>query len=280
MSGGGVNRYEATRYLVPLREGGSLPAVVEAHDAGLWVVKFRGAGQGSRALIAEIIVAGLARRLDLPVPEVALIDMSEDFGRSERDPEIQDILQGSRGLNVGMRYLEGALNFDPVAAADLVTTELASRLVWLDALTTNPDRSPRNPNILVHDETLWLIDHGAALYAHHDWSRVDDARTRTPFQPIRDHVLLERATAMEEEDAELAARLDADTLAGILDGVPDAFLTDPLARDGFAEPAEARARYLTYLQTRMAAPRAWVEEAATARARRLAEPRRRIESRR
>src|ERR1700738_813276 len=169
--------FSATRYVQPLREGGSPPAVVDTDAGGLFVVKFRGAGQGAKVLVAELIVGGLAMRLGLPTPDLALVDVSSRFGRSEPDPEIQELLRRSHGTNVGLRYLDGAFNFDLSAAGDLVTPELAARIVWLDPLHTKPARTARNPNMLVWERGLWLIDHGAALYAHHDWDSGDDART-------------------------------------------------------------------------------------------------------
>src|SRR5215212_154607 len=175
--------YTATRYVQPLREGGSLPAVVET-EGGLFVVKFRGAGQGAKVLVAELVVGLLADALGFPVPELAVVQVPPPFGRSEPDPEIQDILRKSHGANVGLRYLDGAFNFDGMAAGELVSPRLASELVWFDALVTNPDRTHRNPNLLVWDRRPWLIDHGAALYAHHDWASVDDARTRSSFAMI------------------------------------------------------------------------------------------------
>lgn len=250
----------ATRYLVPLREGGSLPAVVETADERLWVVKFKGAGQGAKALIAEAIVAGLAEALGLPVPAVSLIHLDEDFGRTEPDPEIQDILRGSRGLNFGMHYLDGALNYGSGAADDLVDPDFAARLVWLDALTTNPDRSHKNPNLLVHEEALWLIDHGAALYAHHDWTRVDRDRTRAAFPAIREHVLLGLASDVQRVDTGLASQLSEQKLGGILAGVPDEWLMDPLGGGDFDSADSARSHYLDYLQARLAEPRAWVSD--------------------
>ena len=183
-------RHEATRYVQPLREGGSLPAVVDTAGGGLFVVKFRGAGQGAKALIAEL--SGTApQALDLPVPELAGDRAAAAFGRSEPDPEIRTYA-GERRFNVGLRYLDGAFNFDVAAAGALIAGDFATRLVWLDALVTNPDRSHRNPNLLVWRRTPWLIDHGGALYAQHDWSAVDEARTRTAFPRIREHVLLDR----------------------------------------------------------------------------------------
>jgi len=209
-------RHEATRYVQPLREGGSLPAVVDTDGGGLFVVKFRGAGQGAKALIAELIVGQLAQVLTLPVPELAVIELSAAFGRSEPDPEIQDILRGSAGANVGLRYLDGAFNFDVAAAGALIAGDFATRLVWLDALVTNPDRSHRNPNLLVWRRTPWLIDHGGALYAQHDWPAVDEARTRTAFPRIREHVLLDRAGDLAAVDAGLAAALGPDVIDHIL----------------------------------------------------------------
>ncbi len=258
-------RHAASRYVQPLREGGSLPAVVDTEDGGLWVVKFRGAGQGAKVLIAELIVGGLAMALGLPTPELAIVDVSPRFGRSEPDPEIQELLRRSHGANVGLRYLDGAFNFDPSAAGDLVTPELAARTVWLDALTTNPDRTHRNPNLMIWRRTPWLIDHGAALYAHHDWSSVDEARTRTPFPLIRSHVLLGAAGDLAEADAHGAERLAGDTIARIVAGVPDELLTDTVAGTGdFPTADAARARYTRYLEERLAARDAWRAEAEAA----------------
>jgi hypothetical protein len=248
--------------VVPLREGGTLPAVVETGEEGLWVVKFRGAGQGARALIAEILVGELAREAGLPVPPLALVQVPESLGRTERDPEIQDLLRGSRGLNVGMGYLEGAFNFDARAAADRVTPELATDLVWLDALVMNPDRSPRNPNLMVHEGGLWLIDHGAALYPHFSWERVDEARTRAPFPRIADHVLLPMAGDIRERDGALARRLlDEGGVERALARIPDELLEDPLLAGEFPSAREHRARYRSWLLTRLEGPRAFAEAA-------------------
>jgi hypothetical protein len=269
----------ATRYLQPLREGGSLPAVVDTDLGGLFVVKFRGAGQGARALLAELLAGLLARAAGLPAPELALIDVPEAFGRSEPDPEIQDLLRASRGVNVGLRYLDGAFNFEPTAAGEFISPELAARIVWLDALLTNPDRTHRNPNLLVWDRRPWLIDHGAALYVHHDWAGVDEARARSPFPRIRDHVLLARSGDLDAADAELAPRVAA-SLDESLACLPEALLLDPVSRGALADAGEARARYRWYLTTRLAAPRAFVAEAAAARERVRREPPRRLEARR
>jgi hypothetical protein len=261
----------ALRYLQPLREGGSLPGVVET-DAGMVVVKFRGAGQGPRALIAELIVGMIARTIGLPVPDLSIVHLPTGFGQDQRDPEIRDLLVASHGVNVGLRYLDGAFNFDAGPAGDLVEPGFADALVWLDAFVTNPDRSPRNPNLLVWARRLWLIDHGSALYAHHAWDTVDDARTRAGFPLIRDHVMLDAADAIASTDRRLAPMLDSARLAAIVDAVPDALLMDPLARGGFASAREARDRYLHYLGSRLEAPRAFVAEAERQHTARRARP--------
>lgn len=269
----------AMRYVQPLREGGSLPAVVDTDD-GRFVVKFRGAGQGVKVLVAEILVGELARGLGLPVPELALVEVAPSFGRSEPDPEIQDILRGSHGLNVGMRYLDGAFNFDALAAGEFITPELAADVVWLDAFLTNPDRTHRNPNLLVWERRPWLIDHGAALYAHHDWSGVDEARTRTRFALIEKHVLLSRSGDLEAADARLSAAIDEARLREVLSMIPDALLLDPQGRDPFHSAEEARERYVSYLSTRLRPPHDFVAEAVRAREAKLREPAQRLEARR
>jgi hypothetical protein len=272
--------FTATRYVQPLREGGTLPAVVETHGGGLFVTKFRGAGQGAKALVAELIVGMIAEALHLPVPGLALIELLPDFGQTEPDPEIQDLLRASVGVNVGLRYLDGAFNFQPASAGDLVAPELAARIVWLDAFTTNPDRTARNPNLLIQDRRPWLIDHGAALYAQHNWPSVDEARTRTPFPLIKDHVLLAGSGDLDAADADAAARLTDDVLARIVGCLPDALLADRAVAQDFATPDAARERYLEYLRTRIRAPRAFVAEAAEARATLQREGRPRLHSRR
>jgi len=262
-----LDRHMATRYVQPLREGGSLPAVVDTESGGLYVVKFRGAGQGAKVLVAELVVGMIAQRLRLPVPALALVDVGERFGRSEPDPEIQELLRRSHGTNVGARYLQGAFNFDSRAAGDLVDAELAARIVWLDAFTTNPDRTAHNPNLLIWERGPWLIDHGAALYAHHDWPSVDDARTVTSFPLVRSHVLLRDAGDLAAADAECASLLSEGLIAAILDKVPDDLLVDAAAdRPDFASPADARDRYRRYLTRRLQAPRAFTAEAIAAQA--------------
>ena len=263
----------ALRYVQPLREGGSLPALV-ATNGGDVVVKFRGAGQGARALVAEAIVGGLAQRLGLPLPDLVVVTLDDAFGRAEPDPEIQDILKNSRGENVGLGFVPGAFAYEHAAHADLVAPDLAADVVWLDALTTNIDRTARNPNLLVargdSGPQLWLIDHGAALYFHHDWSRVDEARAKAPFGPIKDHVLLPVASSIADADTRLAPLLDEAAVRDVLAAVPDALLTHvPEGRASDFETAdEARAAYARFFRQRLEAPRAWAEAAEHARAER------------
>ncbi|HSJ32701.1 MAG TPA: HipA family kinase [Longimicrobiales bacterium] len=268
--------YTAHRYVQPLREGGSLPAIVDTDD-GLYVVKFRGAGQGPRALVAELIVARLARVIGLPTPDIAIVDVPPQFGVSEPDPEIQDLLRASHGTNVGLRYLDGAFNFALAAAHDVVTSDFAARLVWLDAFVTNPDRTHRNTNLLVWQRQPWLIDHGAALYAHHDWQSVDETRTRSPFPLIRDHVLITSSDAIQDLDEELAGRITGDVIHDILRDIPDPLLEDTAV---FADADAARRRYLQYLSERLRGPRAFVAEAMRAREAVIAEPPHRRQARR
>lgn len=241
--------------------------MIDTHNGGLFVAKFRGAGQGVKALIAELIVGMLARHAGLPTPEPALIEIPDSFGRTEPDPEIQDLLRASHGVNVGARYLDGAFNFDGNAAADYITPELAAQIVWFDAFVSNPDRTHRNPNLMIWERKPYLIDHGAALYAQHDWPSVDDARTRSPFQLIRDHVLLAQSGDIAAADTELAPLMGEDVIRAALDSIPDELLTDAAIRSDFATPEDARDRYASYLTTRAQSPRAFVDEAVAAQER-------------
>src|SRR5580698_11611167 len=190
---------QVTRYVTPLREGGSLPAIAEADDGFLHVLKFHGAGQGVKALIAELIGGEIARALGLKVPEIVFANLDEAFGRTEPDEEIQDLLKASVGLNLALHYLSGAITFDP--AVTVIDAKLASQIVWLDCLLTNVDRTPRNTNMLTWHKELWLIDHGAALYFHHSWDNWKEQAVR-PFLQVKDHVLLSRATELELVDEE------------------------------------------------------------------------------
>ncbi len=251
----------ATRYVTPLREGGSLPAIVEADDDGLYVLKFRGAGQGARALIAELVAGEIGRALGLKVPDLVLMELDADLARTEPDPEIFALLRASAGLNLALDYLPGSVMFDPVA--ERLDDGLASRVVWFDAYVTNVDRTPRNTNMLIWHRQLWLIDHGATLYFHHTpgWeSRPDKARD--PFPLIRQHVLLPFAAAIQEVDQASTAALTPEVIAEIVAGIPEVWLRG----DGdSAEPDRARAAYRRHLIDRLAAPRPFVEEALRAR---------------
>ncbi len=252
----------ATRYVTPLREGGSLPAICEADDGGMYVVKFRGAGQGVRALIAELISGEIARLLKLPVPEIVFVDLDLRMAKTEPDPEIQDLLRKSEGLNLGLDYLPGSITFDPLVDKPIAgKPRLASSIVWCDALVTNVDRTPRNTNLLVWHHDLWLIDHGASLIFHHNWDGGHD-RSRVPFAGIKDHVLLHWASEIEAVDAELAALITPDALDAILASIPDGWLGDDPA---IGDAAQHRIAYRDYLMARLEGPRPWVEEAARAR---------------
>ena len=184
----------ATRYVTPLREGGSLPAIIEADDDGMYVLKFRGAGQGTKALVAELIAGEIARAAGFRVPELVLVQLDPDIAKTEPDPEIQDLIRASGGVNLGLDYLPGSVMFDPVA--EKPDAELASRIVWFDAYVTNIDRTPRNANLLLWHRKIWLIDHGAALYFHHRWTDINE-RSKDRFPLIKDHILLPFAGALE-----------------------------------------------------------------------------------
>lgn len=250
----------ATRYVTPLREGGSLPAIIEADDDGLYVLKFRGAGQGPKALIAELIVGEIGRALGLPIPEIVFVDLDPVLGRSEADPEIQDLIKASAGLNLALDYLPGSITFDPLV--EKPETGMASAIVWFDAYTTNVDRTPRNTNMLVWHKRLWLIDHGAALYFHHSWADYLE-RSHSPFTQIREHVLLPTAFALQEADAMLNGRLTPDVIHSIVELVPETWLG---GEPQFASLEAHRAGYAQYLLRRLGSSRIFVEEAMNARA--------------
>jgi hypothetical protein len=252
---------QATRYVTPLREGGSLPAIVEGGDLGLYVLKFRGAGQGPLALVAEVIAGEVGRALGLKVPDLVLMEVDTALGRNEPDAEIRELLRASIGLNLGVDYLPGSVTFDP-AAGDAVGADLASAIVWFDAFVTNVDRTPRNPNLLWWHKTLYLIDHGAALYFHHAWRDVE-TMARSPFTPVRDHILLPWASHLEEADRRLRQKVSLELLTQVLDAVPDEWLT---GEPGPPSAAAKRAGYLTFLEQRLASSPAFVEEANRARA--------------
>jgi hypothetical protein len=249
-----------TRYVTPLREGGSLPAIVEADDDGLYVLKFRGAGQGVHALIAELLAGEIARALGLPVPEIVFADVDADLARTEPDPEIWSLIHSSAGLNLALDYLPGSVMFDPVV--ERPAADLASRIVWFDAYVMNVDRTPRNTNMLMWHRRLWLIDHGASLYFHHQagWES-GGSRAGDPFPMIKDHVLARTATLLEEVDAPMAGALTPTAIDAIVDMVPDAWLEE--AASG-GEGWRTRDAYRRHLIDRVTAPRAFVAEAMRA----------------
>jgi hypothetical protein len=252
----------ATRYVTPLREGGSVPALVEADDDGLYVVKLLGAGHGRKALVAELLAGEIARHLGLPVPDLVLVELDAALARAEPDQEIQELLERSAGTNFGLDFLPGALAFAPTAGRAAPDPDLAAAVVWLDAYTTNVDRTPRNPNVIVWHRRPYLIDHGSALYIHHSWLD-PEAHARRPFAQIRDHVMLPFAGPIPDADARLAPRLDRDVLEGFAASIPDDWLQ---AEAGLPDPDAHRRAYVDYLLTRLEAPRAFVEEAERARA--------------
>jgi len=253
----------ATRYVTPLREGGSLPALIEADDLGLYVLKFRGAGQGVKALIAELVAGELARAVGLPMPELVFVQLDPDLARTEPDAEIQDLLRASAGLNLALDYLPGSVTFDPLAHPP--PAALASSIVWHDAFVSNVDRSPRNSNLLVWHKQIWLIDHGAALIFHHQWGD-PAAQALKPFAMVNQHVLLPWAREIEAADARLSALVTPEVVAGIVALIPDAWLADEPA---FTSVAEHRAAYRTYFCSRLAAPRVFALEAVRAAAQHL-----------
>jgi hypothetical protein len=257
-----LRKVNVTRYITPLREGGSLPALVEADDQFMYVLKFRGAGQGEKALIAELIGGEVARAIGLRVPEIVFANLDVAFGRIEGDEEIQDLLKASTGLNLALHYLSGAVTFDPVITT--IDETLASKIVWLDSLLLNVDRTVRNTNLLWWHKELWLIDHGAALYFHHTWQDWDNPER--PFLKIKDHVLLSRASRMVEVNNECREALKPEVINFIVSLIPDEWLT----RDtSFSSPGEHREAYATFLNNRIAHADFFVNEAVYARASRF-----------
>jgi len=257
----GLEHVRVTRYVTPLREGGSLPGVVEAEDLGTYVCKFRGAGQGLRVLVAEVIVAGIARALDVATPDQVVLDLDPAIARYEADEEVQDLLNASAGLNLGIDFLPGAFGYDASYQPD---PELAGRILWLDVFVANVDRSWRNPNLLVWNGVLYVIDHGASLYFHHSWPGGGGDPARFAVQPYdtAEHVMRANAPEAVAQDAALAARLGEDVLRGIVADVPDEWL-EPVP--GAEDPAALRERYVAFLGARLAAGRPWLPAPEAAR---------------
>ncbi|MEJ7559713.1 MAG: HipA family kinase [Pedobacter sp.] len=248
------------RYVTPLREGGSMPAIAEADDEFLYVVKFRGAGQGTKALVAEIIGGEIARQLGFKVPELVYVHLDEAFGRTEPDEEIQDLLKASIGLNLGLHYLSGSITYDPAVVK--IEPKLASQIVWLDCLLTNMDRTPRNTNMLIWHKELWLIDHGACLYFHHAMGNWKEQAVK-PFALIKDHVLLPQASLLEEVNTEFKAILTDEVIDKVVALIPDDFLQ----HQGAAETAEEmREIYAQFLKLRITNSETFINEANNARA--------------
>ncbi len=235
---------EVIRYITPLREGGSMPAIAEADDQFLYVLKFRGAGQGTNALIAELIGGEIARRLGLRVPELVFAELHEAFGRTEGDEEIQDLLKFSTGVNLALHYLSGAITYDP--AVNTLDSELASTIVWLDAFLMNMDRTAKNTNMLMWHKELWLIDHGASLYFHHAWASWEKQAT-SPFLLIKDHVLLKQASMIQQVDEKAKKLLDRAFLENLINLIPNDWLQD----DFFSSSQRFRDTYLQFLETRL-----------------------------
>ena len=254
-----LRNVNVTRYVTPLREGGSMPAIAEADDDFLYVLKFRGAGQGPRALISELIGGEIARLLGLRVPELVFATLDEAFGRTEADEEIQDLLKFSVGLNLGLHYLSGSITFDPVV--NKVDTLLASKIVWLDCLLTNMDRTCRNTNMLIWHKELWLIDHGASLYFHHSWQNWEEQALK-PFFLVKEHVLLPDASELEAVNTEFKKILTSEHIRTIVAMIPDDWLND---ENTFQTKQEYRDAYAVFLETRLAHSDIFVNEAQNAR---------------
>ncbi|MDR6968459.1 hypothetical protein J2X31_002482 [Flavobacterium arsenatis] len=248
-----------TRYIAPLREGGSLPALSEADDDFKYVLKFKGAGHGVKALIAELLGGEIARTLGLRIPELVFAHLSEDFGRTEADEEIQDLLQGSQGLNLALHFLSGAINFDPVVTN--VDAELASQIVWLDAFVTNVDRTFRNTNMMIWHKELWLIDHGASFYFHHSFSNWEN-HAKSPFALIKDHVLLPKASLLEETDRAFKTLLTQEKIKAIVNLIPEEWLH---WEESDESPEAIKNVYFDFLTTRLAHSEIFIKEAQNAR---------------
>ena len=253
-----IRTVNVTRYVTPLREGGSLPAIAEADDGFMYVLKFRGAGQGAKALIAELIGGEIARTVGLKVPEIVFANLDAAFGRTEPDEEIQDLLKASVGLNLALHYLSGAIMFDPVTTK--LPAHLASKIVWLDAFLCNVDRTVRNTNMLMWHKELWLIDHGASLYFHHSWNTFKQ-QARRPFTQVKEHVLLPWASELNMVDEEMRTKLTGAIIEHIVSLVPDEWLIDETNESA----AQKRKTYVEFLVERLSSSQIFVNEANHAR---------------
>ena len=253
-----IRTVQVVRYVTPLREGGSLPAIAEADDSFLYVIKFRGAGQGTRALIADLIGAEIARAAGMKVPELVFAELDEAFGRTEPDEEIQDLLRASEGLNLGVHFLSGAITYDP--AANKIDPLLASGIVWLDAFLTNVDRTARNTNMLTWQKELWLIDHGAALFFHHTWHNWEEQSVK-PFIQIKDHVLLPQASELDTVNALMKNLITPQKIQAVVAQIPDGWLMN----DDTETPDNKRAVYNNFLINRLNQSAVFVNEAKNAR---------------
>jgi hypothetical protein len=254
-----IRTVNVIRYITPLREGGSLPAIAEADDEFMYVIKFRGAGQGKKALVAELIGGEIARALSLKVPEIVFADLDEAFGRTEPDEEIQDLLKASVGLNLGLHYLSGSITYDP--AVSTIDPKLASQIVWLDCLLTNVDRTSRNTNMLMWYKELWMIDFGASLYFHHSWNNWKE-QAEKPFVLVKDHVLLPQASELDLVNTEFKKILTKELIENIIAAIPEEWLKDEKA---FQSLEEHRQAYIDFLLTRIAHSEIFVNEAKHAR---------------
>jgi hypothetical protein len=254
-----IRTVNVTRYITPLREGGSLPAIAEADDGFMYVLKFRGAGQGAKTLIAELISGEIAHLLGLKIPEIVFANLDSAFGRTEPDEEIQDLLKASTGLNLALHYLSGAITFDPVLSK--ISERLASEIVWFDSYIANVDRTVRNTNMLIWNKELWLIDHGASLFYHHSWETFAEKATQ-PFTQIKDHVLLPKATMLDEVNEQFKKIITTEKIQSIISLVPDEWLNDNSSTQTAVEKREV---YIHFLQERLAASEIFVNEAKHAR---------------
>lgn len=254
-----IRTVNVTQYINPLREGGSLPAIVKADDGFLYVLKFRGAGQGKKALIAELLGGELARAIGLKIPELVFMNLDDSFSKTEPDEEIQDLLKFSVGLNLGLHFLSSAITYDPlVFEVDAMT---ASKIIMLDSIISNIDRTVKNTNLLLWNKELWVIDNGASFYFHHNWNTWENHLTRT-FPLIKDHVLLKSASHLKEASQEITYKLSLDVIEDIISNIPEEWLIE---ESNTLSPFELRTAYASYLKAKLNMIDTLVKEAEDAR---------------